>query len=242
VLWHRPLWKVIPLGIVLLTIDLFFFAANLRKVVDGGWLPLMIAIGVFTMFMTWRKGNEIVTVNRTKKEGSLHQFIEGFREMKPPVQRVPGMAVFLHANPETTPLSMRANVEHNHSLHKHVIIMSIKVLPYPHLDHDSWLMVDDSGYRDDGIIHATVRVGFKDHIDVPELVDIAAKEGLWCKVQESECTYFLSKMNIYRSEKPGLADWRKRLFVAMSRHATNPVDLFNLPVERTIIMGGRIAV
>lgn len=240
-LWRKPLWMVIPLGAILLTVDLAFFTANLSKIAHGGWLPLLIAAVVFTLLMTWQRGRKIVTKNRTKKEGPLLGFVEKFNTMTPPVHRVPGTAVFLHANPETTPMALRANVEHNHSLHENVIIMAIQVMPFPHLDHAEWLMIDDLGHKDDGIAHITARIGYNDKVDVPQLVRTASTQGLECEVCE-DCSYFLSHISLAKAPAKNMARWRKNLFIAMSRQATNPVDFFGLAAERTVVMGGRIDV
>jgi KUP system potassium uptake protein len=240
-LWHKP-WRLIVLGgTVFLTIELAFFAANLTKVVHGGWLPLAIAALVFTVLMTWRRGREIVSENRTREEGSIREFIDDLAASKIPVQRVPGAAVFLNANPETTPLALRANVEHNHVLHQRVIIISIGVERVPHVAGPDRLTADHLGQRSDGITALRARFGFQDHQDVPALLRLAVEQKLLeGTIDPERVSYFLSQITIVPCEDPGLSRWRKRLFLTLAHNAANPVSYFRLPDERTVTMGERI--
>jgi KUP system potassium uptake protein len=238
-LWHKPLWLALVGGAVFLTADLTLFSASLTKVAHGGWLPLSIAVVIFVVLTTWRRGREIVTRNRTEEEGPLRAFIEEIREMQPPVYRAPRTGVFLNANIETTPLALRANVEHNHTVHATVVIMSIKTLRVPYVPIDQRVTVDDLGYRDDGITHMTARIGFMDKIDVPATVRMAA-EQVEGKLDLERASYFLSRISIVPTNAPGMARWRKRLFVAIARNAANPVALFGLPDDQTVVLSAQI--
>jgi KUP system potassium uptake protein len=240
--WQKPGWMIAGAAIVFLVIDLAFFSANLRKIPDGGWLPISIAVVVFTVLMTWQRGHEIVSRNRTEQEGPLRDFIDEIHAMKPPVHRVPGTAVFLNANVETTPLALRANVEHNHALHQSVVILSIQTLRVPHVPQDQRLTIDHLAYGDDGITHVTARFGFQDEPDVPAMLRLAAQAGLEGPIDLSDCSYFLSQITIRPTAAPGMRMWRKKLFVAISRHAASPVEYFRLPPKRTVTTGGQIDV
>ena len=166
-LWRKPLWLVLAGSGLFLTVDLTFFAANLTKVLHGGWFPLTIALIVFVVLTTWQRGREIVTRNRTEEEGPLRTFVDEVRAMDPPVYRPPRTGVFLNANLETTPLALRENLEHNLVVHACVVIISVETLRVPHVPESERVSVDDLGYRDDGITHLTARFGFQDTIDVP---------------------------------------------------------------------------
>jgi KUP system potassium uptake protein len=178
VLWGKPLGLVIAGASAFLVVDLTFFAANLTKILHGGWFPLAIALAVFGVLTTWQRGREIVSHRRTEEEGPLRDFVEAVRESDPPVARAPGTAVFLNANPETTPLALRANVEHNHVLHECVLIVSLTTERVPYIPEAERLSIDDLGYRDDGITHITGRFGFQDPMDVPALLLLAAQHGI----------------------------------------------------------------
>ena len=131
--WHKPLWLVVPGGGFLLTVDLLFLAANLTKLAHGAWLPLLIAVCAFTVLTTWQRGREIVTRRREERRGIAARVHRRPARPTPPVLRVPGTAVFLNRTKVTTPLAMRASVEHLHALHEHVVILSIETLPVPHV-------------------------------------------------------------------------------------------------------------
>jgi len=240
VLWGKPLGLVIAGASAFLVVDLTFFAANLTKIFHGGWFPLAIALAVFGVLTTWQRGREIVSHRRTEEEGPLREFVEEVRESDPPVARAPGTAVFLNANPETTPLALRANVEHNHVLHECVLIVSLTTERVPYVHEEDRLSIDDLGYRDDGITHITGRFGFQESLNVPALMRQAAARGVEGDPQLDDPSYFVSKIQILPSDRPGMAKWRKRLFLAISRNAASPVEVFHLPDERTVVMGSHI--
>jgi KUP system potassium uptake protein len=238
--WHRPLWLVIPAAVVLLSIDLLFFAANLTKLPHGAWLPLAIGILVFTVLTTWQKGRHLVSRQRSLDEGPLREFIEELHSKKPPLPRVSGTAIFLNRGKTTAPLALRANVEHNHVLHDHVIILAIETLPVPHVEHGSQLAVDDLGYKDDRIYHVMVRVGYKDVPSVPALLPLIRKACYEGPLDQEAVSYFLSTIEVRKGSSPEMSAWRKRLFIATTRLTADAAEYFRLPTERTVIMGSRI--
>ncbi|MEA2153188.1 MAG: system potassium uptake protein [Solirubrobacteraceae bacterium] len=241
-LWHKPR-PLIALGAaVFLTIEVTFFAANLTKVVHGGWLPLAIAAVVFVVLTTWRKGREIVSANRAREEGPLKEFIDDLAARRVKAVRVPGTAVYLNSNPQTTPLALRANVEHNHALHERVIIVSIQTERVPHVYHADRLTGDALGHADDGISGLTVRFGFQDAQNVPAMLKLAARQDLLERsIDLGEVSYFLSQIAIVPTRARGMNTWRKRLFLTLARNAASPVAYFRLPDDRTVTIGERIA-
>jgi KUP system potassium uptake protein len=240
-LWHKPMWLAVTGCALFLVVDLTFFSANLTKVLHGGWFPLSIALVVFVVLTTWQRGREIVTRNRTEEEGPLREFIEEIRAMDPPVYRAPSTGIFLNANIETTPLALRANVEHNHTIHRCVVIMSIETVPVPHVPVDERVTVDDLGYRDDGITHVTARYGFMDKINVPSTLRMIS-EQVEGELDLERASYFLSRIAIVRTDAPGMSRWRKKLFIAIARNAANPVTLFGLPDDQTVVLSSHIEV
>ncbi|MBK5233126.1 MAG: potassium transporter Kup [Thermoleophilia bacterium] len=240
--FRTPVWMVALGGAIFLTIDLVFFSANLSKILHGGWFPLLIGIGLFLVFMTWYKGRTLVDAARTAEGGPLRLFVEEIRRMDPPVNRVAGTAIFLSGSPETTPLSLRANVEHNHVLHESVVIASIDVSTVPHVSETERVKIDDLGYIDDGIAHVTIRYGFQDDIDVPRSLGLAADRGLEVELDLEAASYFLSRVVLRRGPDRQMARWRKVLFLALARQSANPVEYFNLPIDRTVVLGGHITI
>ncbi len=240
-LWHRPKPVVALLAAVFLTVEVTFFAANLTKVVHGGWLPLVIAALVFTVLTTWRTGRDIVTANRNREEGLLREFVDDLAARDFPVCEVPGTAVFLNANPHTTPLALRANVEHNHVLHENVVIISLATERVPHVGEEDRLDPDDLGDPDDAITRLTAHFGFQDDKDVPATLRLADRLGLLeGAVRIDEASYFISQITIVPSKAAGMRMWRKRLFLHLAHNAANPVEYFGLPDNRTVTMGERI--
>ncbi|MGI8414716.1 MAG: KUP/HAK/KT family potassium transporter, partial [Nakamurella sp.] len=236
--WHWPAWRLILIGVVFGGVELTFFAANLTKVVHGGWLPLLIAAVVVTVMTTWQRGRQIITSRRIEAEGSLPDFIEKLR--KSPIARVPGTAVFPHPNKETTPLALRANTQFNHTVHEHVVIVSVLSENAPHIPPDQQLTVDKLGYSDDGIVHLTIRVGFQDEQDIPAKLRVAVGLSDELQFDVDQAFYFLSRAAIERGTSPGMATWRKRLFIGLSHNAASPAAYFRLPEDRTVMMGSRI--
>ena len=239
IVWGRPKRVAVPGAIAFLIVDLTFFAANLPKIAHGGWFPLAIAGLVFIVLTTWQRGREIVTRKRTELEGPLRDFVEEIRDPGKPINRAPRTGIFLDANPETTPLALRANVEHNCVLHESVVIVTVVTLNVPHVDEEERVTVDDLGYRDDGITHVTASFGFQDDLDVPRTLRLAAKR-LEREVDFDAVSYFLSRISIVAGDEPGMARWRKKLFTAIARNAASPVPYFHLPDERTIVMAAHI--
>ncbi|MBV9026966.1 MAG: KUP/HAK/KT family potassium transporter [Streptomycetaceae bacterium] len=240
--WGTPVWLIAVGASVLLLVDLLFVAANLTKLVHGAWLPLLIGLTAFTVMTTWQRGRELVTAERTRHEGPLREFVDHLRSGKISTLRVPGTAVFLNRDKQTTPLAMRANVEHNHVRHDQVVILSIKTEPVPRVPADQRIIVDDLGYADDGIIHVTARFGYMETPDVPgamAMLDPAVTEG---QLQLDQASYYLSKIELRRGKAPTMAPWRKRLFIATSYIRADAAEYFGLPRDRTVIMGSHIEV
>ncbi|MBY8876365.1 potassium transporter Kup [Streptomyces sp. PLK6-54] len=240
--WGTPVWLVAAGATVLLTVDLLFVAANLTKLIHGAWLPLLIGLSAFAVMTTWQRGRQIVTAERAEREGSLRVFIDELREGRPSVLEVPGTAVFLNRDKQTTPLAMRANVERNHVRHEHIVILSIETEPVPRVPAGERVLIDDLGYSDDGIFHVTARFGYMETPDVPgtlALLDPARTEG---PLQLDEASYFLSTIELRRGQAPTMTPWRKRLFIATSYITADAAEHFGLPRDRTVIMGSHIEV
>jgi KUP system potassium uptake protein len=199
-------------------------------------------VTAFTVMTTWQRGRQIVTRERDRAEGPLPAFIEQLRENQLPLTRVPGTAIFLNRGKTTAPLAMRANAEHNHVLHEHVVIMAIETLPVPRVAQAHRIEVDNLGHAGDGIVHVNARFGYTETPDIPatlRLLDPAQTEG---PISIDEASYFLSKMELKRGPVRTMAPWRKRLFIGTSYITADAAEYFGLPRDRTVIMGSRIEV
>ncbi|NMO89468.1 potassium transporter Kup [Actinomycetospora sp. TBRC 11914] len=237
--WHWATWKLVLTGVVIGGTELVYFAANLTKIVSGGWLPLLVAAFVITVMTTWQRGRRLVTSRRTALEGSLRDFVDSLPEG---TVRVPGTAVFPHPTDETAPLALRANVEFNHVLHEQNVIVSLVPTTVPHVPREQRLTVDDLGHRDDGIVHISARFGFQDPQDLPDVLRQARELSpeLSERTDPETASYYLSRITIERGDGPGMSAWRKRLFVGLAHNAASPSMSFKLPIHRTVVMGSRL--
>ena len=242
VLWKWQPWKLALAAVAFGGVELTFLAANLSKVAHGGWLPLLIATVVFTVMTTWRRGREIVSSNRRRQEGSLLEFVDELYGCGLP--RVEGTAVFPHPGKETTPLALRANVEHNKIVHHTVLIVSAIAQNVPQVAPADRFDLDYLGHTDDRIEHLTIRFGFSEAPDLPCALREACDAGVIDPdvLAEPGVSFFLSRGPIHRTRQPGMAQWRKVLFLVLARNAADPAAYFRLPVDRTVTMGSPVDV
>jgi KUP system potassium uptake protein len=248
--WRWPLWRVLLVGGPILALEGLFLAANLTKLVHGAWLPLLIGVALFTVFTTWQRGRQLVTARREAAEGPLRAFVDDLHEQRLPVQRVPDTAVFLNRGRETAPLAMRSNVRHNHVLHERVVIVAVETIPVPIVRLEEGAVVDDLGYTDDGIAHVTISVGYMQQADVPNVLAAIPDESFESPIDFENASYFLSTIEIEMGDGDqrtaerglGMPRWRRRLFVAIAGLTADAAEYFNLPRDRTVIIGYRIPV
>ena len=242
-LWRTPKWKLAALASLFLTVELAFFSSNLAKIAHGAWLPLGVGLAIAFVMVTWRRGRDLLTRNRTEQEGSLAEFLVGLRRAQPPLDRVPGTAIYLNPCKQTTPLALRAEVKHNHTFHDKVVIVSVEQVGLPHVEDDDKLLAEWLGEGLFKVAHVCYRVGYRDQTDIPRALALARKRGLLERGLDLEhASYFVSRMTIVTSNAPGMSRRRKRLFVAMARNASSPISHFGLPSERTVIMGSEVAI
>jgi KUP system potassium uptake protein len=241
-LWGTAKRKLAPVAVLFLTIEVAFFSSNIAKIEHGAWLSLAIGLVMSIVMINWRRGQAIVTRNRVAQEGPLNEFLDGLAAKDPPPVRVPGVAVFLCRDNDTTPLALRADVEHTHSLHEKVVIVSVDTVSIPHVDSSERCMVELLGHGLYKVFHLTTRIGYQDNLNVPDALALARKQGLLDRNLDLEhASYFVSRITIMPTDAPGMHRWRKKLFIAMARNASSPIDHFGLPSNRTVMMGSQVA-
>jgi KUP system potassium uptake protein len=240
-LWGTSWRWLAPVAALFLTVEVAFFSSNIVKVEHGAWLSLAIGLIMSIVMITWRRGQVIVTRNRIAQEGSLYEFLDELAARERSVVRVPGVAVFLTRDIDTTPLALREEIEHTHCLHEKVVIVSVDTVSIPHVDTAGRFVVEMRGRGLFKVFHVTMRIGYHDRLDVPEALVLARKEGLVERNLDLEhASYFVSRIAIAPTSAPGMARWRKKLFIAMARNATSPIDHFGLPGNRTVMMGSQV--
>jgi KUP system potassium uptake protein len=241
-LWGRSKWKLAPIAVLFLTVEVAFFSANIAKVEHGAWLPLVVAFFISIVMINWRRGQTIVTANRVAQEGPLHEFLDKLDSAKPPLVRTPGVAVFLCRDKDTTPLALRANVEHTHTLPEKVLIVRADTVSIPHVETFDRCAAEVLGHGRFKVVHLTARFGYHDTLNIPDVLAQARKQGMLERNLDLEhASYFVSRITITPTDDPEMPAWRKNLFIAMARNASSAIEHFGLPGDRTVIMGSQVA-
>jgi KUP system potassium uptake protein len=240
-MWRTSWLRLAPLSALFLIVEVSFFSSNLAKVAHGAWVSLAVGLVVAFVMVTWRKGREILTRNRIAEEGPLESFLQELCESPDRPDRVPGTAVFLSPSRQTTPLALRAEVQHSHALQERVLIVSVVPVGIAHVDGGDRFAVEWVGRGLFKVAHVTLRVGYRDTVDIPAALCSARKRGLLARNLDLEhASYFVSRMSITPTSAPGMARWRKALFVLMARNSTSPLEQFRLPIDRTVMMGSQV--
>jgi KUP system potassium uptake protein len=216
-----------------LVVDVAFLGANLVKIPDGGWLPLVVGAAVFVIMTTWRTGRVLVGRRLRQGELPLKTFIESVAKEK--VTRVPGTAVFMYSRPGSTPPALLANLFHNRILHTNVVILSVTTVDVPRVPPAGRERVLEHGQ---GFFSVRLRFGFMEEPDVPHALSHVLSSKVSFDPQHT--SYFLGKESVRPSPREGMAAWRERLFAIMHRNATGAATYFGLPYERTVELGRQI--
>jgi KUP system potassium uptake protein len=233
--WRWPHAAAFLLTGTLLTVDLAFFGANALKIAHGGWLPLVIGALLFTLMTTWKTGRQIVAQRLTARTVPLEDFMA--RVAATPPTRVPGTAVFMTAQPRGTPPALAHNLRYNKVLHEHVITLMVTTQPVPHVAEEEHISVRRLGY---GMFEVIVRYGFMEDPNVPMALALAQQRGL--ELDQNDVTYFLGRETLIVTRTPGMAIWRERLFVLMTRNAVRATAFFRLPPERVVELGVQVEI
>jgi KUP system potassium uptake protein len=242
-LWRTAVWKLAIVGGLFLIIELSFFSSNLSKISHGAWFPLSIGLIAAVVMVTWRRGRVIVTRNRIKEEGPLDEFLYSLRMADPPLHRIPRVGIYLNPGKQTTPLALRADVEHYGVLHDKVLIVSVDPISVPNVDPDDRFAVETLGSGLFKVIHVDIRAGYRDGTNVPKALALARARGLLPRNLDLEhASYFVSRMTITPNGEPGMRRWRKLLFVALARNAASPMEHFGLSADRTVMVGSQVGI
>jgi KUP system potassium uptake protein len=230
--WSMP--AALAFYLPLIVIDYSFFAANVVKIMDGGWFPLAVGLGMFTMMTTWWTGRS--TLSRIMAEGGTvpdEAFLADVGENHLP--RVSGTAVFMSSGTDGMPNVLLHHVKHNKVLHKQVVLLSIITENVPFAIGNTSLSVRELGH---GFFRVIAHVGFMQQPNVPKILQRCEKQQL--KTNLSDTTYYLGRQTLLTTGKSGLAKWRKLLFSFLARNARPPTAFFNLPPNRVVELGLQI--
>ncbi|HEX2225009.1 MAG TPA: KUP/HAK/KT family potassium transporter, partial [Thermoanaerobaculia bacterium] len=229
-------WKrrfVVPAVIFFFIIDVSFFGANIIKVPEGGWFPLLIAALVYTLMATWKQGRNILADRLSKDALPFEQFVANVRPGSP--TRVPGVAVFMARDAMATPTALLHNLKHNKVLHEKVILLTVQTEEIPNVDPADRITVEPLGHE---FYRVTARYGFTENPGVPDVLERLEEQGF--KLNLMNTTFFLSRETLIPSPKRGMALWREKLFALMVRNALRPTDFFRIPPNRVVELGMQV--
>ncbi|TNJ35460.1 potassium transporter Kup [Arenimonas terrae] len=233
--WRLPGWQVWPLALLFLSIEAAFFSANVIKFVEGAWFPLALGVVAFALMRTWRRGRALVHAQVNRDSLRIEHFV-GNLVAHPPT-RVPGTAVFLTPSNQYMPPAMLHNLKHNKVLHERNVLLSVEVLGVPRADEAERVVHTDLGH---GFARLTLRFGYLEDPDVPRALKHWAIPGP--KFEVMETTYFASRESLSAKPGQGMAMWRDKLFLFMSRNATPATEFFHIPGNRLVELGTQVVI
>ncbi|HET8985560.1 MAG TPA: potassium transporter Kup [Trueperaceae bacterium] len=231
--WHWPLALLIPSLGLFLVIDGLFLAANLTKVPHGGWLPLVVALLLFTVMTTWRRGRNLMRERQKAVSLPIERFLASIAESRP--QRVAGTAVMMHSIGGLVPPVLLANLRHNHVLHEQVVMLTVATVEVPRVLRARRATVEAFG---NGFYQVTLRFGFMEAIDVPSALHAIVNTDL--SLDPATTTYFLGRETPLPRRGSGMAPWREQLFAFLARNSANAAAYFRLPSTKVIELGVQV--
>jgi len=231
--WHWPMWKALPPVGLFLLFDMGFFGANVLKILDGGWITLVVAIGIMTVFTTWKKGREELKRKLFAGRLPLDDFLSDLARHE--LHRVPGTAVFMTLSPEGVPSTLLHHVKHSQVLHEHVVLLTIQSADVPKIEDDQRVHLQSFGQ---GFYRLTALYGYMETPNVPRIMKLAAKTGM--PVVPIKTSFYLGRETLLTTGTSRMVRWRKSLFALMSRNSTNPTTFFGIPPNRVVELGAQV--
>jgi KUP system potassium uptake protein len=234
-LWKWKLWQTALLFIPLIFVDVTFFAANLLKLLEGAWAPLLFGAALVLLVLTWRRGTTILTQKSRRSEVPLETLIRSL-EKKPP-HIVPGTAVFLTSEPAFAPTALLHNLKHNKVLHEHNVVLTIITTDTPRVPEDERVtMVSVSPH----FSQVALRFGYMEQPNVPKALAIARKLGWTFDIMAT--SFFLSRRSLKPAAHSGMPRWQDRLFIGLAKSASDATDFFQIPTGRVVEVGTQVTV
>lgn len=215
-------------------VDAAFFAANVAKIPDGGWFPLLFGLGVYLLLITWKQGRILMHAKQKESVLSLATFLEHLPSQEE-APRVRGTAVFLTANPDGVPHAMLHNLKHNGVLHERVVIVTVDVLDIPRVPSAQRVVVENLPH---GFWRVRVYFGFMDNPNLPEALEWCAELGLELDIMKT--SFFLGRETLIPKLGSRMQLWREKLFITMFRNSSSATSYFHLPPNRVVELGTQL--
>ncbi|HWW49961.1 MAG TPA: potassium transporter Kup [Xanthobacteraceae bacterium] len=222
---------IAPIAIV----DLSFFGANLLKLLEGAWVPLLFGLVMMTMIWTWRRGSEILTLKSRRVEVPLRDLVKSLEKRPPHI--VKGTAVFLTSDPDFVPVSLLHNLKHNQVLHEHNVILTIETANTPRVDVSDRVKIEGIS---DKFSLVKLRYGYMESPNVPKALAIARKLGWQFDIMST--SFYVSRRSLKPAAQSAMPLWQTRLFISLSRSANDATDYFQIPTGRVVEVGTQVTI
>jgi len=237
VLFHLWRWNRVLASLLVafyFTIDLAYFSANLTKIPDGGWVPLLIGLVAFTMLTTWNRGRKLMIDRMNEAAMPVQVFIKSAATS---ATRVPGTAVFMTTSPDGIPHALLHNLKHNKVLHERILLLTVRIEDVPYVEKGQRAELHDLG---SGFYRLILHFGFMQEVDVP--AELTELEGCGPKFKMMDTSFFLARQTLLTASRPGMAVWREKLFAWMLRNAESAMEFFKLPTNRVVELGSQVEI
>jgi len=237
VLFQLWKWNVFAAGLIIAVmgiVDLGYFSANLTKVPDGGWFPLLVGLIAFTLLTTWARGRALMMARLREAAMPISVFVKSAASS---ATRVPGTAVFMTSASDGVPHALLHNLKHNKVLHERVVLLTVAIADFPYVDRSHRIEMSDLGQ---GFFRLVLHYGFMEDPDVPAALREVENCGAQFKMMDT--SFFLARQTLLPSERPGMAIWREKLFAWMLRNAESAMEFFKLPTNRVVELGSQVEI
>jgi KUP system potassium uptake protein len=233
--WNWPLWAALALMVPFLLINLTFLGANMLKIFQGGWVPLLIGAMVMTVMITWRRGARILADKTRRLETPIDSLIDSLEKKQ--LCRVPGTAVFLTADKDSAPTALLHSLKHYKVLHENNVVLTMFTETTPRVSAVERVSIEPLGGSFRRVI---LRFGFMETPNVPKALGLARKEGLSFDIMST--SFFLSRRSVRSDARSQMPTWQDRLFILLARNADDASSYFQLPTDRVVEIGTQVAV
>ncbi|WP_426228917.1 potassium transporter Kup [Pararhizobium sp. DWP3-4] len=236
--WRWPLYLAIGTLLPLLMLELIFFGANMLKIHDGGYVPVLIAAAIIVIMWTWRRGTKILHDKTRHTDIPLASFVKSIeRKSEHAPVSVPGTAIFLTSDPESTPAALLHNIKHNHVLHAQNFILTIRTLNTPVVPKDQRVTASSLSER---FSLLEMRFGYMETQNVSQALGLFRKTGL--KFDIMSTSFYLGRRKLVPDAQSGMPHWQDRLFIGLANAAIDPSDYFRLPTNRVVELGSHVII